>query len=295
MEAMSQGRPIFVLGIDRSGTSLVSELLFHWGAQAGRPEHLPKPDEGNPQGYWEYAPMQEFLAELLDGVSLWDPGLDTILLRRAADPELRRRALKLGDEMRGAGGGSWFWKDAKLIFSLPFLRQVFPEAVYLITLRNPYDSALSYEKLSLPAPLRDKVRLVEYTLLRWQHLMVTICEELKDHPGKILISYESLVASPLDQCARLCRFLTAQCAGGDGGSLERMAQAVNPCLWRNHSRASFLDVPHASGAQKELFSYLSARLDGDVKDFDSSRYPLPEGSREYCANMSVLLWLLGNL
>jgi hypothetical protein len=292
---MAQGRPIFVLGIDRSGTSLLSELLFHWGAQAGRPEHLPVADEGNPQGYWEYAPMQEFLAELLDGTSLWDPGLDQVLLQRAMDPELRRRARMLGDEMRGAGGGSWFWKDSKLIFSLPFLRQVFPEAIYLITLRNPYDSALSYEKLSLPSPLRGKVRLVGYTLLRWQHMMVAICEGLKDYPSKLLVSYETLVSSPREQCTRLCQFLAAEGAADDGGGLERMTRAINPGLWRNNSKASFLDVPAASTVQKDLFSYLSARLDGDLADFDSARYPFPEVSREYCANMSILLWLLGNL
>lgn len=289
-----QGRPIFVLGIDRSGTSLLAKLLAQWGAHGGRQEDMPQPDEGNPQGYWEYAPMQQFLAELLDGVSLWEPGLDQILRQRAADPELRRRALGLAASMNG-GGGAWFWKDAKLILSLPFLREVFPDAVYVITLRNPYDSALSYEKLRLASPLRGKVRLIGYTLLRWQYLMVTLCDGLKDHPGKMLMSYEALLSAPGEQCSRLWRFLNAECGAQGEDSLQKMVQTVHPDLWRNNSKVSFLDVPEASAVQKELYSYLSQRLDGDLSDFDPGRYPLPDWSREYCANMSLMLWLLESL
>ena len=290
--------PIFVLGIDRSGTSMVSELLFRWGAHAGAQDLLCAADEGNPQGYWEYQPMQAFFTELMNsaGVSIWDPELSQAMRRQVSDPELRRRAMELAAEM-GAPDRPWFWKDSQLIFSLPFLREVFPSAVYLITLRNPYDSAVSYEKLRIPAPLQNKVRLIGYTLLRWQHLMVSICEELKSYPRKLLVSYEALVSSPREQCARICRFLDAAYGPADDSEVraERMAQSINPNLWRNDSQVPFAERRNVSQAQRDLFLYLSSRLDGDVSDFDAARYPFPEWSREYCSNMSVMQWLLGSL
>jgi len=290
-------RPIFVLGIDRSGTSMVSELLSHWGAYAGRQEDLCRADEGNPQGYWEYKPMQDFFNDLISGtrVSLWDPAFKEAIRREAADPAARRRALELAAGM-GSPDGRWFWKDQNLIFALPFLRQVFPDAVYVITLRNPYDSALSYEKLRIPPALRGRIRLLGYSLLRWQHFMVAIFSELKDHPRKLLVSYEALVSSPREQCARLCRFLAPLYAEADGeGRVDRMAQAINPRYWRHASETPFAGLSSVSLAQRELFQYLASRLDGETNDFDPSLYPFPEWSLEYCGNMSVMQWLLGSL
>lgn len=146
-------RPIFVLGIDRSGTSLLTEVVSRWGAYAGSPELMHRADDGNPQGYWEYPPMQDALAELLGnvGLTIWDPDFRRLIRQQASDPAMRRRLLEVARSMENPGG-FWLWKEQNLIFALPFLREVFPEATYLITLRNPYDSAVSYEKLRIPPP-----------------------------------------------------------------------------------------------------------------------------------------------
>lgn len=242
--------------------------------------------------------MQDFIGDLIDsvGVSIWAPEFEGLLEKRALDPSLEQRALKLAFEM-GSPERPWFWKDAMLISVIPFLRRVFPEAVYLITLRNPHDSASSYEKLLVPEALRGKIRLVEYTYLRWQHFMLTIFEELKNYKGRLLVPYETLVSSPREQCTRISRFLDTEygLTEGAGVRIERMEQSINPRLWRNRSRVSFLDREDAPSVSKELFAYLLSRVDGDLGDFDPSKYPLPEWSREYCSNMSVMGWLLNSL
>jgi hypothetical protein len=291
-------RPIFVLGIDRSGTSMLSEVLSCWGAYAGKPELLCRADEGNLQGYWEYVPMQDFFIELLNGVglSIWDPDFKLRIGEKADDPQIRQRALRVAIEMESPDG-FWLWKEQNLIFALPFLRRVFPQAIYLITLRNPYDSALSYDKLRVPEALRGKVRLIGYSLLRWQHFMVAIFEQLKDYPSKLLVSYEALVSSPRQECARICSFLATEYGLADDGEarLQRMVQAIDPRLWRNDGKVSFGERQDVSAAQKQLFAYLTSRLDLDVRDFDAAQYPFPEWSREYCANMSVAQWLMVSL
>src|SRR5947209_7457888 len=65
-------RPIIILGVDRSGTSLIAELVHRWGAYAGEASELAPGNEGNPQGYWEYMPMEDFLSDLSRSVGLSD-------------------------------------------------------------------------------------------------------------------------------------------------------------------------------------------------------------------------------
>jgi len=291
-------RPIFVLGIDRSGTSLLSEVLFRWGAYPGRSEHLPKGDDGNPQGYWEYGPMEDFIADLYDsvGVDFWNPSFREILRRHAAEPEWRRRVSALAAEMEHPGK-PWFWKEPGISFMLPFFSEIFADPVYLITLRNPGDSARSYEKLFLPPVLRDRMRLTAFFFLRWQYLMVAIFEHLKAYQSKLIVPYEALVSSPREQCERIQSFLAAESGltPDDPGILDRMAEAINPDLWRNHSPAVFLENEKASAAQKDLYTYLSSHVEGNLHDFEPARYPFPACSGEYLANMMVVRWLFQNL
>jgi hypothetical protein len=65
-EGTSKPHPIIVLGVERSGTSVVAEMVCRWGAYSGEDEKLRKGDEHNIQGYWEYTPIWDFLVELGD-------------------------------------------------------------------------------------------------------------------------------------------------------------------------------------------------------------------------------------
>jgi len=297
--AESRSRPIFVLGIDRSGTSLLSEIVFHWGAYAGDPALLGAPDEGNPQGYWEYRPMQELVSELLmgAGVSPWDPGFKEQVRQCAFDPRYRDKALAMISEMQAADR-PWLWKEPNFAFTLPFWRELVPDPVCLVTLRNPYHSAKSYEKFILPPALKGQVHLVAYFFLRWQYFMNTVIAELKTVRSKLFIPYEALLSSPAEQCARICRFLDTEFAGTDGDRAERvgrMTQVVNPDLWRNTSPVPFSEAPESSAEQRALYSYLSSRLAGDINDFDPSQYPLPPCWREYMSNIGLIRRLLESL
>lgn len=291
-------RPLFVLGIDRSGTSLVSELLSLWGAHAGDRELLGEANAGNPHGYFEYEPMQEFVSSLIHGAGrpVWEPGFMDLMRQQASDPELRRRALDLAAGMECADR-PWFWKEPGFVLTLPFWTQLFPDAVYLITLRNPCDSAASYKRFFVPPVLSDKLEVRVYFYLRWQFFMITIFGELKSYPHKLVVSYEELLQSPQAQCERICGFLDAEYDAilRAPERANRMAQAISPDLWRNKGLVPFSAAPDASEPQKELFTYLRSRVDGDFVDFEPSRYPFPQFFGEYMSNMNAFQWLLNNL
>ena len=61
--AHATARPIVVVGMDRSGTSLIANLVHVWGAYGGDPTKLSR---GHPQynarGFWENDEHQEILS-----------------------------------------------------------------------------------------------------------------------------------------------------------------------------------------------------------------------------------------
>jgi hypothetical protein len=293
----SSPRPIIVLGVDRSGTSLVSELIWKWGAYPGDLAKLIEANPSNPQGYWEYTPMQDLLEELISstGLPYCHPEMDRRMAEKAGDPALRAHALKLVAEME-AEGKPWFWKEPYLSVALGFWEKIWKDPVYVIPVRNPQDSALSFEKMFLPPALRGGgIRIVAMFLLRWQHFILSILAHSESNPSTIFIPYEELLEHPEDQCRRLSRFLDAACGTESGGEeqLQRMAKTVNPDLWRNKSRVPFSAVPEATAEQVALFDYLHRKVADPAAPFDPRLYELSAGWREYLQNFDLIFDMFG--
>ncbi|MEA2694696.1 MAG: hypothetical protein QOJ16_4083 [Acidobacteriota bacterium] len=283
-------RGIFVLGVDRSGTSLLSDLVCRWGAYPGEADVLGETDSYNPQGYFEYSPMQKLLSDLTlsTGVLEWDPRFHSLLKLRAHDPNFRRQALALVAGMEKEGG-PWLWKEPFLCLHMPFWEQVIPAPVCVMTVRNPQDSALSFTRMNLRS-LADRISLTSYFSLRWQKFMLAVLEYFESNPEHLVVQYEELLRDPAGQVRRLCRFLD-QRFGQVGGEEERaaaMLAAIDPKLWRNRAASSFFEIPEATEAQKELLRYLHLRAADVRPPFDPERYPFPPHYQEYLENFLLL-------
>ena len=158
----SESHPIIVLGVERSGTSVVAEMVHRWGAYAGPPEKLHKADAHAPRGYWEFLPLWDLLAELGDfdaGTTWWDNDFQQRTVTKAADPAYRKKATELMTEMYT--GGPWFWKDPALSHFLPFWKQIWSDAIYIITVRHPLDTAVSWQKFIMPANVPVHISFVK--------------------------------------------------------------------------------------------------------------------------------------
>jgi hypothetical protein len=285
-------RPIIVLGVDRSGTSLVSQLLWKWGAYPGDLSKLLQANPNNPQGYFEYTPMQDLLDELMNhtGLSNCHPDMQARLAELADDPTFRDPALRLVAEME-AEGKPWFWKEPYLSVSLGFWEPIWKRPIYIIPVRNPQDSALSFEKMFLPPALKGGgIRIVAMFLLRWQHFILSILAHSENNESTLFVPYEELLARPEEQCRRLARFLDAECGivDGDASRLEQMTATVDPGLWRNKSPIPFEEVPEATAEQKALLALLRRKVDNSREPFDPSLYPLSAGWREYLQNFDLI-------
>ncbi|MGA2162949.1 MAG: sulfotransferase [Solirubrobacteraceae bacterium] len=141
--------PVCVLGFGRSGTSLTMRLLHLLGVDIGPQEDLLAPGEAdNPRGYWEPGWMvalnDEILAKL--GTVWWRPLPVAPGWERSADfDELRERASGLLEEKFGAAP-LWGWKDPRTTLTLPFWKELVPDARYVICLRNPADAISSIQR-----------------------------------------------------------------------------------------------------------------------------------------------------
>ena len=284
----SKSRPIIVFGAERSGTSVVAEMVRRWGAYAGEPEKLRKGDEHNLQGYSEYTPIWDFLVELGDfaeGASWWDASFQERVKEKASIPQYREKAQSLVGTMKKQGR-PWVWKDPALSFFLPFWREIWRDPVYIITVRNPYDIAVSWQKFVLPPEQEGSLNLIAGNLLRWQYMMLLVLEHTDDAEGKLFMPFEGLMRAPKTHAKRLSEFLDRSCADttSDEIRVEQMAQVVNPRLWRNRANIPFSRVHEAANEQKALYQFLGKKTEDPLTKLNITDYQMPADWRDVIKN-----------
>ena len=284
-----ESQPIIVLGVERSGTSVVAEMVHIWGAYAGPSEKLHAADAHAPRGYFEYLPLWDFLAELGDfasGATWWDADFQQRMADRASEPGYRIKAVELMSEMDE--GGPWFWKDPALCHYLPFFKQIWGDAIYLITVRHPLDTAVSWQKFIMPSNLKGRVSLVAVNLLRWQRMMTLILRYTDDAAHRLFVGYEDIIRRPREQAERLSDFLNSKFENRCS-RIQEMVDAVDSRLWRNNCNISFDEAPEATEHQKALYAFARQMIDDPFQSFDRARYPMPPGYLEFLNIQEALL------
>lgn len=137
---------IAVMGMHRSGTSMVARMLATCGMQVGPAHELLGPSSENPTGYWERRPMVLLADVVLDRLGLaWDhvpalpvsgwehdPALDDVLA------EAQRIVASFPTD------APWGWKDPRTSILLPFWERALDARTAVVAcVRNPLDVAAS--------------------------------------------------------------------------------------------------------------------------------------------------------
>jgi hypothetical protein len=222
---------ILILGMHRSGTSLVAQAVHLWGAYGGPAELFVPAGKWNPDGYWEHAPLVRFNDRLLAAVgATWflPPSAEgeVKLQVLASDVYWKGEALGLIAGMQIAREQPWFWKDPRLAITLPFWTRVVTDPLCVIVARHPRAVARSLAQ-------RDRFP-VDASLLLWSRYVCSILAYVPEASRRVVIDFERMLAQPADTCHTLAHVLHRWC-GGNGTNPEiigRMAQAVRPNL--NH-------------------------------------------------------------
>ena len=289
------GKPIVILGVDRSGTSLVANLVYLWGAYGGNPKILNSSDCHNPSGYFENIEMADFADFVLSKgiephIAALQPNYEEDLARRAKDPEYADSA---GDLVRQMSSQSeiWFWKDPLLSIQLPFWTKIWGDAAYIITVRNPEDSARSWHEYYSPPVMKKFIDVTPTNIIRWQFYLLSILRNVEDKQRKLFVSYEELIGDPETQLGRICTFLDSYCDKSEDRAerISKMRPIIDKSLWRNRADNSFDDCSDATMEQKALYKFLVKRAEGEDLPFDEELYPMPPGWRTFLTTNYLLV------
>jgi len=224
--ARSSPRQIAVIGMHRSGTSLVARLLHAMGCYAGEEHELPPPDVFNPTGYWEHCDVRALDEEILTALdaSWLDPArADLAQLSdesRRAFAERARQIVRAFDEH-----GSWMMKDPRLAILFPIWREALDRPFCVLVWREPAAVARSLAR-------RDALPLAAGLAL-WEEYTRAMLSSTAALP-RVCVSYHALVADPIGCVAKLHRDLVAVGAADLALPTDRELRAmVDPALDRH--------------------------------------------------------------
>jgi hypothetical protein len=240
---------VLVVGMGRSGTSVVTRVVNRLGVPLGRADDLLPANDANPAGYWESSALLRFQDDLLARFGgswyappqlpeRWDPdGAHT------EDAEAARAVFRdvYGD------APVWLWKDPRVASLFPFWASVLRDRIVVVLpFRDP---------AAVAASLRARDGLdVDYGVALWERYNRLTLRHAARHPAFVL-DYDELVADPVRVIEPLRRFLEAQrLPVASASGTAPAALAVEPELRRQ--RVAAYCSPLRSPAQHSLLRTL---------------------------------------
>lgn len=180
---------ILVLGMHRSGTSLITHLIAKMGINLG--DDLMEANEYNPDGYWESNALVELHERMLKftGNEWYAPinPIDNSLLREKFGDDAQKLIASMDEQAK-----DWCWKDPRMSIFLDFWKHFFKsrEILYITVVRHPHAVAASLLK-------RDNIPAqVAYAL--FENYNLKIIAALKHEKNLLKINYDEMLSESYD-------------------------------------------------------------------------------------------------
>ncbi len=212
---------IIVLGMHRSGTSMVARLLNMMGAYFAPNEVAMQASTANPKGHWEREDIRILNDDILqslgmswDNISEFDSSLLTDKICKQFAPRVQKIIFNL-DSHR-----PWMIKDPRLCLLLPVWTQALEVPVCIYVYRNPIQVAQSLKKrekswASINGAALNSIHLTSGSeanfpivlgMALWEKYTLQALENSKDIP-KVLVSYNNLINKPVETIKALYKKL----------------------------------------------------------------------------------------
>ena len=200
---MKNNKLIVVLGVHRSGTSVITRSLQVMGVELGN-RMMPPTEDNNIKGFWEDVDLNALNIEMLSAV---DTDWHHLASIEQIDVEMLRKngyILRATELLRSkvAGTQVFGFKDPRIAKLLLFWKEVFShcqfDANYILAVRHPLSVARSLAK-------RDGFDVEKGYLLWLGHVVTT----LKGSAGDkwLLVDYDLLMQSPDHELGRIAKRL----------------------------------------------------------------------------------------
>ena len=191
--------PVCVVGMHRSGTSLVANLLSLCGVYLGRETDLMPPSSDNEKGYWEnfkFVQINEEILQALGGSWDYPPAASDGWHEEDRIAPLKLKAENLLREF--ADYELWGWKDPRNSITLPFWVSLIPELKIVLCLRHPFEVSQSLRQRNYAANQNG-------LSLWWLYNQCVL--DTSAPANRIVTHYESYFHTPRKELQRVLGFL----------------------------------------------------------------------------------------
>jgi Sulfotransferase family len=237
-------QPVAIVGMHRSGTSMVAKLLQQAGLNLGDDADLMPPAAENPKGFYEHLEFVRLNDEVLNVAGAgWDcpPAAGFDWSDEALDP-FRTRARCLAAPLRERL--PWGWKDPRTSLTLPFWRSVLGPLRTVVVVRNPLEVVTSLH--------RRNGFSTALALTLWRIYTERVLEETSP-VERLVTHFESYFLDPDREITRVLDFLGLN----REQHLPGLKTAAIPAL--RHHRKSVYDLEEHGFPAEVIDLYLRLR------------------------------------
>lgn len=196
------GNVICIIGMHRSGTSLIAKLLYQCGVYLGSEDQLLGANSGNADGHFEhkgFLKINDALLHHFGGSWEFPPQRQGNWHENNVLESVRNDARALLAEL--SIRSPWGWKEPRTTVLLPFWKSIVPGLRFVICVRSPLEVAKSLAK-------RNKIP-VEQGMILWHTYMRAALEDSAGSP-RMITHYEDFFIDPEAEADRLVRFCELQ-------------------------------------------------------------------------------------
>lgn len=246
-----QDVPVVVLGMHRSGTSVITRVINLLGLPLCRADDLDTPSGDPADGHWESSCLAAFNETLLNSCGgTWSAPPFMIDGWESRKPVIGRRTEASALFRCVHPSPTWVWKDPRTCLTLPFWRSVWRSSpVVVFVHREPLEVALSLQR-------RDDLGRAHCIAL-WERYVRSALNGANGLPF-IAVRYSELMANPADTVA-LLRSDLASLGVPVSCDHNQAATCVASDLGRSrHRRLSLMSDPDATVAHRRLLSLIAS-------------------------------------
>ena len=243
---------LIVLGMHRSGTSMVARLLNMMGAYFGAEGSSTGFSAENPKGFWERRDIRNLNDRALFAVNAdWYKvaDFDVTKLPDHVKEEYTKTAKSLIHELDTHR--PWVIKEPRLCLLFPILRPLLEIPVCVHVYRNPLQVAQSLKtRNGFP---------IHFGIALWEKYNLSALSVTQGLPN-LLVSYSQLIEQPVETVQLLFEDLNSLGVQGLRCPNDKEIQAfIDPALFRERDDAHLMDEEFLNRAQIKLFKAFEER------------------------------------
>ncbi len=272
-------RPVALVGMHRSGTSMVAKLLHQAGLKLGPESALMPPAEENPEGLYEHLEFVSLNDEILNAAGAgWDCPPESDFDWESSELDwLRERALALVGTL--GDRSPWGWKDPRTTLTLPFWESVLGSLAVIAVVRNPLEVVTSLH--------RRNGFSVALSLTLWRIYAERLLQ-FTEPTSRLVTHYDAYFAQPDREIDRLATFigLPISSDGGQGSATVRPAPELR------HHRKTLLDLQEANFPHDVVSLYIQLCREAEWDEGGNAEAwfdPLTLDSRQGPSESSIAL------